>query len=213
MPPFRLSPSGPVLLAGAMATALITASQLHRRSRLNAARDAPDSAPPRTSTVQRTFGGYTVTGRSITINRSPRAVYEFWRRFDNLAHVMENVASVRSAGALTEWQIEAPLGQSVRLETEIIEDRPGRLISWQSTPDSDIDTHGKVAFREAPAGRGTIVEVIIAYKPPAGRLGRAVARLTGREPFIQARQDLRRLKMLLETGEIADNRHYLPKEA
>lgn len=213
MPTFRLSSSGPVLLAGALATALITATQLNRRARLKAARENPDSAPPRTSSVQHTFGGYTVTGRSITINRSPRAVYEFWRRFENLAYVMENVMSVRAAGPRTEWQIAAPLGQTVRLETEIVEDRPGRQISWQSTPASDIDTHGKVAFREGPAGRGTIVEVIIAYKAPAGRLGRALARLAGREPFVQARQDLRRLKMLLETGEIADNHHHRPQEA
>jgi uncharacterized membrane protein len=35
-----------------------------------------------------------------------------------------------------------------------------------------------------------------------GKLGKAVAKLFGSEPNIQARQDLRRFKQLMETGEI-----------
>jgi uncharacterized membrane protein len=41
------------------------------------------------------------------------------------------------------------------------------------------------------------------YDPPAGAIGRFVARLFQREPGIQARRDLRRFKQWMETGEIA----------
>ncbi len=60
-------------------------------------------------------------------------------------------------------------------------------------------------FRDAPGGRGTIVTAIVAYKPPMGLLGQTVAKLFQAEPSVQARRDLKRLKMLLETGEIATN--------
>ena len=36
-----------------------------------------------------------------------------------------------------------------------------------------------------------------------GEVGKAVAKLFQREPSVQARHDLKRLKMLMETGEIA----------
>jgi uncharacterized membrane protein len=68
---------------------------------------------------------------------------------------------------------------------------------------SQIDTEGKVLFRDAPGDRGTEVEAIVAYKPPAGELGRWIAKLFQREPAVQGRRELKRLKMLLETGEIA----------
>ena len=41
------------------------------------------------------------------------------------------------------------------------------------------------------------------YDPPAGLIGKVVAKLFQREPAIQARRDLRRFKQLMETGEIA----------
>lgn len=202
----------PAVLIGTAIAAGLTAAERARRSGRRRACQAPDSAPARTSSVQSVFGGYVVTGRTVTINRSPRTVYDFWRQFENLAAVMDNVEAVRTAGRLTEWQIRAPFGKEVTISTEIVEDRPDRLISWRSTAGSVIETRGKVLFHEAPGGRGTIVELIIAYKPPGGRLGRALARVTGREPGVQARHELRRLKMLLETGEIADSRNTISQK-
>ena len=85
----------------------------------------------------------------------------------------------------------------------IIDDRENEQIAWRSTENSEVDTEGKVMFREAPAGRGTEVEALIAYVPPAGELGRWIAKVFQAEPAMQGRRELRRLKMLLETGEIA----------
>jgi uncharacterized membrane protein len=63
-----------------------------------------------------------------------------------------------------------------------------------------------VKFRDAPGGRGTEVEAIIAWVPPGGDLGRLVAGLFQKDPLVQGRRELKRLKMLMETGEIADSR-------
>ena len=63
------------------------------------------------------------------------------------------------------------------------------------------------AFADAPGDRGTRVSLVMFYDPPAGKLGRAVATLFQREPETQARHDLKRFKMLMETGEIATSAH------
>ncbi len=41
------------------------------------------------------------------------------------------------------------------------------------------------------------------YSPPAGRAGALVAKLFGEEPDLQVAGDLRRLKQVLEAGELA----------
>ena len=90
-----------------------------------------------------------------------------------------------------------------RSSTEVTEERDGELIAWRTLRGSDVEAEGRVSFRDAPGGRGTIVEATVAYKPPGGELGRWIARLFGREPDVQGRRELRRFKMLMETGEIA----------
>jgi uncharacterized membrane protein len=62
---------------------------------------------------------------------------------------------------------------------------------------------GEVTFRDAPAGRGTEVTVAMSNEIPLGAVGRTVAKLLGDDPDQQARDALRRLKQVLEAGEIA----------
>ena len=157
-------------------------------------------------TARRGFGEYDVVGRSVTI-RKPRAeLFAFWRDFGNLAQFMENLEKVEVSEAgsgKSTWHIKAPAGRTVAVQTEIVREQEGELIAWRSTEGSDIDTEGRVTFEDAPGERGTRVGLIIAYKPPGGEAGRALAKLFLREPEIQARHDLKRFKMLMETGEIA----------
>ncbi len=165
-------------------------------------RRRPDSAPGRTARKLR-FGRYAVTGRTVTINKSRAELYAFWRDFANLPRFMSHVKAVETEGDLTRWTIAGPLGRDVRLETRIVDDREGEQIAWRSTENSDVDTEGKVTFRDAPGGRGTQVEAIVSYVPPAGEIGRWVAKVLQAEPALQARRELKRLKMLMEAGEIA----------
>lgn len=143
-------------------------------------------------------------GRSVLINRPRDELFAFWRDFQNLPKVMENLESVREgAEGRTIWTIRAPGGRTVEVETHVAREIENELIAWRSIEGSDIDTEGRVTFEDAPGDRGTRVGLIIAYKPPAGELGRVLAKLFQREPAVQARHDLKRLKMLMETGEIA----------
>jgi uncharacterized membrane protein len=142
-----------------------------------------------------------------TINKPKDELYRFWRRFDNLPKFMKHLKEVRDLGGdKTRWVADAPLGLSVEWDAEIVEDRPGEVISWKSVDGSDVDTAGSVRFRPAPGGRGTEVRVNLKYQPPAGKLGGAVAKLFGKDPEAQIREDLSRFKSLMETGEIASIR-------
>ena len=62
--------------------------------------------------------------------------------------------------------------------------------------------HGEVEFRPAPGDRGTEILVELRYSPPAGRAGASIAKLFGKEPSQEIAADLRRLKQVLETGEV-----------
>ena len=147
---------------------------------------------------------YELIGRTVTINRSPEELYAFWRNFANLACFMENIQSVTVVDATrSHWVVSAPAGKSVEWDSIIEEDVPNERISWRSTEGSGIQHGGRVEFRPAHGGRGTEVSAVIAYDPPAGALGKVIAKLFQKEPRIQARRDLRRFKQLMETGEIA----------
>jgi uncharacterized membrane protein len=82
-------------------------------------------------------------------------------------------------------------------------DQPGQRIAWRSVEGTtNVPNRGVVRFAPAPGDRGTEVEVELKYEPPVGALGAAVAKLFGEEPSQQIASDLRRLKQVLETGEV-----------
>ena len=142
-------------------------------------------------------------GRTVSINAPRQALYEFWRDFRNLPLFMDNIESVREIDARrSHWRIKGPADSSVEWDSLIIEDVPGEVIAWRSAEDAEVPNSGRIEFRDTTNGRGTQVTVTIVYDPPAGKVGKAMAKLFGREPNIQARRDLRRFKQLMETGEI-----------
>ena len=87
-------------------------------------------------------------------------------------------------------------------EAEIIEDRPGSCIAWRSLPGADVANRGRVDFRPGAGGQRTELIVELGYDPPAGAVGARLAQLFGREPSQEISADLRRLKQVLETGEV-----------
>ena len=142
-------------------------------------------------------------GRAVTINKPAAELFAYFRDFSKLSSFMENVVRVDVLDASrSHWVVKAPAGKTVEWDARITEERDGELIAWTSEDGADIANSGRVDFRDAGA-RGTIVTATIAYDPPAGMIGRLVAKLFQREPAIQARRDLRRFKQLMETGEIA----------
>jgi uncharacterized membrane protein len=141
----------------------------------------------------------TTVEESVIIDRSPREIYDFWRDFTNLPQFMDNIESVTKLNEVrSHWKIKAPAGTSVEFNSLVTEDIPGRLIAWKSEEGASVPNRGRVEFIETSDGGGTNVRATISYDPPAGAVGRIVAKLFQREPGVQARPDLDRLKALLE---------------
>jgi uncharacterized membrane protein len=148
-------------------------------------------------------GGAIRVAQAVTINRSPEELYRFFRDFQNLPRFMKHLESVRVTGnRSSHWVAKAPAGRTVEWSAEITEDRPNELIAWRSLEGADVDNIGSVRFERAPGGRGTIVRVEMRYSPPAGVVGATVAKLLGKDPEWQIKDDLRRFKQVMETGEV-----------
>jgi uncharacterized membrane protein len=201
------SHAGQALLGVGAVAAVAGAALFLSRQRRSSSGDAMISdAPPWTYRDRPAGKKGALIGRSTTINRPRQDVYAAWRDFTRFPAFMENVRSIEMIGdTRSRWTIAAPAGQTVELVTDITHDVPGERIAWRSVEGSDISTAGEALFRDAPPGRGTVVTLVMTYAPPAGALGKLVAKLFQREPAIQARRDLRRFKQLLETGEVTVN--------
>ena len=140
---------------------------------------------------------------SFAINCSAETAYNFWRDLENLPRFMQYLHSVKSTdGNRSEWTAIGPLNTKFRWSAQITEDRPNERIAWRSVEGSDIQTHGSVEFRPNPNGHGAIVRAKISYAPPAGSLGKTFAAILGKDPAFTVREDLRRFKALIETGEM-----------
>lgn len=144
---------------------------------------------------------------TMAINSPPEKVYEFWRKLENLPRFMQHLESVRETGDRTShWVAKAPGGVRVQWQSEIVEEQPNQFISWRTREGSEVNHYGSVRFETAPGGRGTIVRVEMYYGLPGGRVAQRAAQLFSAAPETVIKEDLRRLKQLLETGEIATTR-------
>lgn len=141
--------------------------------------------------------------QSITISKPPAEVYRFWRNLENLAKFMSNLESVKEIdNRQSHWVAKGPGGASVEWTAEIINEKENELIGWRSLAGSQIANAGSVHFKPFRGGQGTVVRIELQYEPPGGTLGATVAKLLGKDPDTQIATDLRRMKQLLETGEI-----------
>ena len=143
--------------------------------------------------------------RAVTVNRPRAELYKTWRDFENLPRFMDHLESVRVEAAdrgRSHWVARGPLGRNVEWDADVIEERENELLVWKSLPGSSVESMGRVEFVDAPGARGTIVHVSMQYNPPAGSLGAAFAKLFGKEPGTQVKEDLRHFKQIMETGEI-----------
>jgi uncharacterized membrane protein len=142
--------------------------------------------------------------RSVTVNRPRDELFRIWRNSENLPRFMKHLKSVKidkTDNGRSHWVAAGPLGHEIEWDSEIIEERENEHLAWSSLPGSTVESRGSVHFMDAPGGRGTIVHVSMEYLPPAGSAGAAFAKILGKEPGQQIRDDLRRFKQMMETGE------------
>ena len=150
----------------------------------------------------------------VTINRPTHEVYDFYRRLDRLPQVMDHLASVEMIDDRhSTWTAKLPFGKTVQWNAEITEDRPGEVLAWKSSDDSQIQVKGRVTFTKTVGRDMTEVRVEIQLggfgRPPSIRFARMFAKP-------QVKGDLQRLKQVMETGEVLysdASAHRLPHPA
>jgi uncharacterized membrane protein len=141
--------------------------------------------------------------RTVTINRPPEELYNFWRELENLPRFMPYLEYVRVLdGRRSHWKAKAPLGFTVAWDAEITEDEPNHRIAWRSLPGASLTTSGEVSFEPTTGNRGTVVRLDLRYDPPGGVIGATFAKLFGKVPEQKVQQALRAFKQIMEVGEV-----------
>ncbi|HEX8387346.1 MAG TPA: SRPBCC family protein [Rubricoccaceae bacterium] len=141
--------------------------------------------------------------QSVSVTAPRPEVYTFWRQLENLPRFMEHLRSVEALSETrSRWTARGPGPlPDVTWEAEIVEDVENERVVWQSLPGADVDNAGHVRFADGPRGL-TEVHARIAYRPPAGPLGAAVAAWLDPVLGSAVRQDIARFKHVIEAGEV-----------
>ncbi len=140
---------------------------------------------------------------AITIRKPLAEVFLVWENIENLPIFMEHLESVQATGdGRSHWTAKGPVGRTVEWDAEVVAITPNEIIEWRSVEGSDVENAGVVRFTPAPGLRGTEIHLEMSYDAPGGKLGGVVAKLLGEDPTQQVKDDLRRFKQVLETGEI-----------
>jgi len=137
----------------------------------------------------------------IEVNVPAAQAYGWWRGLTNLPRIMPDVESiepVEGGTQLTRWTVHGPLGKSVHWDAKIVEDVPNTRIAWATVDSSAAEVKNAGAVRFDDHGETTGVEVSLAYDPPAGLLGDAVARVFA-DPQTKVERALQAFKETIES--------------
>jgi uncharacterized membrane protein len=140
---------------------------------------------------------------AITVNRPVAEVFAFWHDVQNLPRFLERLQSVRDlGGGRSRWRQADQTGGELEFDVELTAQEIDERVAWRSLDDSGTESSGEVTFAAAPGGRGTEVRAALHQPSKGGGLAAAAAALLGARGDQQIRDDLRRFKQLLETGEV-----------
>jgi uncharacterized membrane protein len=145
----------------------------------------------------RSVGHGVLFDESIHVEKAPREVYDFFRKFENLPRFMHHTHDVREdENGRIHWV--ASLGNGVRMEWDavLIDDVPGKLISWRSAPEEPFEETGTVRFEAA--GTGTNVMLRVAYDFAWTPGGMMIAKATEGWTSKMIADELSSLKRLIE---------------
>jgi uncharacterized membrane protein len=129
---------------------------------------------------------------AVTINDTPDDVYAFTRDFAQLPRFMTYLVSVVETGRHSHWIARIPGGETIEWDAELVEDIPGERVAWRTVPGSAHDVRMTLCFSRAP-GRD-MTEVRVEMTVGSGLVAKLI------KPMVKG--DLRRLKQVMETGEV-----------
>jgi len=140
---------------------------------------------------------------SITIGKNIDEVFNFCKNLENFSIFMKGMVDVEVLSPVDlHGAFELKSGIKAEIFLQIIKIIPNKVIACKSTESSDIEIESEIYFKPAPSNLGTVVSLSIDYDVPGGKLIEFAAKLTSEDPASLIRNNLRRLKAYLETGEI-----------
>ena len=113
------------------------------------------------------------------IDLPPGEVYAYWRNLKNLPGTISRLLQVDVVDEnLSTWKAKV-LGNlfAVKWDAEIVKDEPGRLVGWKSASGPLLHHVGRVEFEEAPGGIGTLMKVVLSYRPLIGGVGVGLSKM------------------------------------
>jgi len=141
--------------------------------------------------------------RSVTVQRSPEAVFRAWRQPETFAQALSHFAShTQLEGGRTQWTLKDPIGGEHSWVTEVVAEEPGKLIRWETVDSAPSVKNLTLELRPAPGNRGTEMTLHMRLEPPTGVLGALLVKLFGKTPTWVIDRALGNVKALLEAGEL-----------
>jgi uncharacterized membrane protein len=186
-------------LVGAIGGALaIGAADVFAAVRMTRRTEQAEQAPAQ----ERREEGPLQAKAQITVRASRDEVYAFWHDFQNLPRFMAYLEEVQQSDGRSHWKAKAPMGRTVEWDAETTRDVPGETIAWRSLQGGMVSTSGAVRFVDAPGDRGTEIHLDLEYDLPGGAVTATIAKVLGGDAKMMAKDDLRRFKQVVETGEV-----------
>ena len=155
------------------------------------------------SDTRRALGGRggVAVEESVIIQRPIAELYRFWRNLENLPRFMRHLESVeRITDTLSRWRARGPGGTIVEWSAK--SSTTSRTRSSAGAPSKGpMSSAPDPSTSKSRIPGTTRLRVKLQYSPPGGKVGVVLAKLFGRDAATEIREDLRRFKQLVETGE------------
>ncbi len=143
---------------------------------------------------------------SVIMMATPAEIYSFCK---NAGKEQLWIARTRKLSPAAEQEkIEDPPNPNLEprdSKFQIVEESPYQRICWR-LPDQRqgrADCIVELTLAELPADRGTLATLSLRFKLHTGILHSSAPQIVGADPQRHVRESLRKLKMLIESGEIA----------
>ena len=139
--------------------------------------------------------------RSVTVRRSARELYAFWRDLPNIPRILSHLRTVTVTGSDTShWTARVLAGGQKEWNVRLNEDPGERWLAWSSEPDGDIETSGLVSFNPGPDSRETLVTVNLSFAPAKGTVNELLTAFFAKDPVQQIADDLEVFRSFMESS-------------